>query len=167
MFIQVGVEGLQTLKPQQHKKELQTNGHKETIESHHGGVNLESHIVLSEDNNNDDGINGVIKWIVESLKFSVKHPVITSNLQLLFYVYIHVSMMGNFVISQVEAIVTKHELQHVAKLCKSEVDSMGRITAGVLRVFKLENSIGQTAMDQLTNLGKLFFFLNLKQMKMT
>ncbi|KAL4554897.1 hypothetical protein LXL04_037506 [Taraxacum kok-saghyz] len=125
--VTVGVEGLQTLKPQQHKKEIQTNGHKETIESHHGGVNLESHIVLSEDNNNDDGINGVIKWIVESLKFSVKHPV--------------------------EAIVTKHELQHVAKLCKSEVDSMGRITAGVLRVLKLENSIGQTAMDQLTNLG--------------
>lgn len=36
---------------------------------------------------------------------------------------------------------------------------MGRITAGVLRVLKLEGSVGQSAMDQLSNLGKYFFFL--------
>ncbi|KAI3753873.1 hypothetical protein L2E82_25937 [Cichorium intybus] len=121
--VTVGVEGLKTLKPQQHKGDVQTNGHKETAESSHGGVDLEADIVLSE----DDGVNEVIKWVVESLKFCVKHPV--------------------------EAIVTKDELSHVAKLCKSEVDSMGRITAGVLRVLKLEGSIGETAMDQLSNLG--------------
>ncbi|XP_023747885.1 uncharacterized protein LOC111896095 isoform X1 [Lactuca sativa] len=121
--VTVGVEGLKTLKPQQqHKGVVPSNGHKERVEPH-GGVDLEADIVLSE----DDGVNGVINWVVESLKFSVKHPV--------------------------EAIVTKDELQHVAKLCKSEVDSMGRITAGVLRVLKLEGSIGQTAMDQLSNLG--------------
>lgn len=60
-----------------------------------------------------------------------------------------------FFISQIEAIVTKDELQHFAFLCKSEVDSMGRITAGILRVLKLEGSIGQAAIDQLSNLGML------------
>lgn len=51
------------------------NGHKQTIESH-GGIDLEAEIVLNE----DDGANGMIKWVAESLKFSVKHPVITSDL---------------------------------------------------------------------------------------
>ncbi|KAJ0869759.1 putative UHRF1-binding protein [Helianthus annuus] len=120
--VTVGVEGLKTLKPQKQKGNALPNGHTQAVESH-GGVDLEADIVLNE----DDGANGAIKWVVESLKFSVKHPV--------------------------EAIVTKDELQHVAQLCKSEVDSMGRITAGVLRVLKLEGSVGQTAMDQLSNLG--------------
>ncbi|KAF5781080.1 putative UHRF1-binding protein [Helianthus annuus] len=120
--VTVGVEGLKTLKPQKQKGNALANGHTQAVESH-GGVDLEADIVLNE----DDGANGAIKWVVESLKFSVKHPV--------------------------EAIVTKDELQHVAQLCKSEVDSMGRITAGVLRVLKLEGSVGQTAMDQLSNLG--------------
>ena len=55
------------------------------------------------------------------------------------------------------AVVTKEELQHLALLCKSEVDSMGRITAGIIRLLKLEGSIGQAAMDQLNNLGTLNF----------
>ncbi|XP_076889635.1 uncharacterized protein LOC143540469 [Bidens hawaiensis] len=120
--VTVGVEGLKTLKPQMQKVTAASNGHKQTVESH-GGVDLEADIVLDE----DDGASGAIKWVVESLKFSVKQPV--------------------------EAVVTKDELQHVAQLCKSEVDSMGRITAGVLRVLKLEGSVGQTAMTQLSNLG--------------
>jgi hypothetical protein len=49
--------------------------------------------------------------------------------------------------------VTKDELQHLALLCKSEVDAMGRIAAGVLKLLKLEGSIGQAAIDQLSNLG--------------
>ncbi|XP_071697173.1 uncharacterized protein [Rutidosis leptorrhynchoides] len=118
----VGVEGLKTVKPQYQKGVTSENGHKHTVESH-GGVDLEANIVLNE----DDGDNGMIKWVAESLKFSVKHPV--------------------------EAIVTKDELQHIAELCKSEVDSMGRITAGVLRLLKLEGSVGQTTIDQLNNLG--------------
>lgn len=66
------MEGLKTLKPQQqHKGVVPSNGHKERVEPH-GGVDLEADIVLSE----DDGVNGVINWVVESLKFSVKHPVI-------------------------------------------------------------------------------------------
>lgn len=52
--------------------------------------------------------------------------------------------------------MTKDELQHLAFLCKSEVDSMGRITAGVLRLLKLEGSVGQAAIDQLSNLGMPF-----------
>ncbi|KAI3675525.1 hypothetical protein L1987_85115 [Smallanthus sonchifolius] len=120
--VTIGVDGLKTLKPQKQKGFALQNGHRQTVECH-GGVDLEADIVLNE----DDGANGTIKWVVESLKFSVKHPV--------------------------EAIVTKDELQHVAQLCKSEVESMGRITAGVLRVLKLEGSVGQTAMDQLSNLG--------------
>lgn len=51
--------------------------------------------------------------------------------------------------------MTKDELEHLAFLCKSEVDSMGRIAAGVLRVLKLEGSIGQAAINQLSNLGML------------
>lgn len=54
--------------------------------------------------------------------------------------------------------MTKDELQHLAFLCKSEVDSMGRIAAGVLRVLKLEGSVGQTAIDQLSNLGISNYF---------
>lgn len=53
--------------------------------------------------------------------------------------------------------MTKDELQHLAFLCKSEVDSMGRIAAGVLRVLKLEGSIGEAAINQLSNLGMPFF----------
>jgi len=56
---------------------------------------------------------------------------------------------------QVEAVVTKDELQHLTFLCKSEIDAMGRIVAGVLRVLKLEESIGQATLNQLSNLGIL------------
>ncbi|GJS18379.1 chorein [Tanacetum coccineum] len=118
----VGIEGLKTLKPQQQKGTVPQNGHKQRVESH-GGVDFEADIVLNEDDDDD----GMVKWVLESLKFSVKHPV--------------------------EAVVTKDELQHVAQLCKSEVDSMGRIMAGALRVLKLEGSLGQSAMNQLSNLG--------------
>lgn len=49
--------------------------------------------------------------------------------------------------------MTKAELKYLAFLCKSEVDSMGRIAAGILRVLKLENKIGAGAISQLSNLG--------------
>lgn len=47
----------------------------------------------------------------------------------------------------------KDELQYLAHLCKSEVDSLGRIAAGVLRILKLEGSVGSAAISQLSNLG--------------
>uniref|UniRef100_A0A1J3FWM1 UHRF1-binding protein 1-like n=1 Tax=Noccaea caerulescens TaxID=107243 RepID=A0A1J3FWM1_NOCCA len=124
----VSVEGLQTLKPQMQKGTsscigLPSNG---VHENGHlpGGVNLEANIVASEDKT---GHGDSLNWVAESLKFSVKQPV--------------------------EVVVTKDELQHLTFLCKSEVDAMGRIVAGVLRVLKLEESVGQAALNQLSNLG--------------
>ncbi|XP_050367986.1 uncharacterized protein LOC126786257 [Argentina anserina] len=75
----------------------------------------------------DDIDDHDMEWVVENVKFSVEQPI--------------------------EAVVSKDELQNLVVLCKSEVDSMGRITAGILRLFKLEETIGQAAMNQLTNLG--------------
>ena len=57
--------------------------------------------------------------------------------------------------------MSKDELQYLACLCKSEIDSMGRIAAGILRVLKLEGSVGQAAIDQLSNLGILKNFIQL------
>lgn len=59
--------------------------------------------------------------------------------------------------------MTKDELQHLTFLCKSEVESMGRITAGILRLLKLEGSIGQAAMEQLSNLGMLLNCLSVAE----
>lgn len=60
---------------------------------------------------------------------------------------------------QIEAVVTRDELQHLTSLCKSELDSIGRITAGIIRLLKLEGSVGQSAIDQLGNLGMFSKFL--------
>ncbi|KAF6159238.1 hypothetical protein GIB67_032009 [Kingdonia uniflora] len=129
-MMQVGVEGLQVLKPQNRKNVLHSTfrGTKNTSQNS-GGINLEVCMVLSEDNVNfEDNENMEMHdWVVENLKFSVKEPI--------------------------EAVATKEELQHLAVLCRSEIDSMGRIAAGILRVLKLETSIGQAAIDQLSNLG--------------
>ncbi|KAF2314237.1 hypothetical protein GH714_024382 [Hevea brasiliensis] len=92
-----------------------------------GGINLEVHMVMSGENIDDE----MPTWVLENLKFSVKQPI--------------------------EAVVTKDELQHLALLCKSEVDAMGRIAAGVLKLLKLEHSIGQATIYQLSNLGSESF----------
>ncbi|KAL3508536.1 hypothetical protein ACH5RR_027937 [Cinchona calisaya] len=124
-LVTVGVEGLQILKPLAQKGILE-NG---TAEKGHKqivetcGVNAEVDIVVSEDDVDD----GLAQWVVNNLKFSVNQPI--------------------------EAVVTKEELQYLALLCKSEVESMGRIAAGVLRVLKLEGSVGPAAISQLSNLG--------------
>ncbi|CAA0840368.1 Unknown protein [Striga hermonthica] len=137
-LITVGMEGLQILKPRPHQ-ELLSNGTNEgilqnglprggkQIVERHGGVNVEVDIVTSEEE--DDG--ATVKLAVENLKFSVDEPI--------------------------EAVVKKDELQHLAMLCKSEVDSVGRITAGVLRILKLEGSVGTAAISQLSNLGSESF----------
>jgi len=39
-------------------------------------------------------------------------------------------------------------------LCRSEADAMGRITAGILRLLKLDKSLGQGTIEQLRNLGR-------------
>ncbi|RWV94609.1 hypothetical protein BHE74_00004088 [Ensete ventricosum] len=56
---------------------------------------------------------------------------------------------------QIEAVATKEELAHLAFLCRSEIDSVGRIAAGMLRLLRLDKSLGQGAIDQLSNLEKL------------
>ncbi|GLT83490.1 hypothetical protein SLE2022_017770 [Rubroshorea leprosula] len=125
-LVTVGVEGLQTLKPQVLRGSLKAvqseNGFKEGFETC-SGVNVEARLVTSENNMEDEMVN----WMVEDLRFSVKQPI--------------------------EAIVTKDELQHLALLGKSEIDSMGRLTASFLRLLKLEKSIGKEAIDKLSKLG--------------
>ncbi|KAF3656570.1 putative autophagy-related protein 18f-like [Capsicum annuum] len=124
-LITVGMEGLQIIKPRSPhsiRRDSPEGPLKETAERF-GGMNVEVDIVNCEDDVDD----GMGKWIVENLKFSVKQPI--------------------------EAAVTKTELQYLAFLCKSEVDSMGRISAGILRVLKLESKIGAGAISQLSNLG--------------
>lgn len=122
-LVTVGLEGLQILKPN-------AQLHNSQVISPLEGNNKSSE--------NTGGVNvelqlvisedmDNLKWVAEHLKFSVRQPI--------------------------EAVVTKEELQHLTSLCKSEVDSMGRIAAGILRVLKLEDSIGQAAIDQLSNLG--------------
>ncbi|CAI9784176.1 unnamed protein product [Fraxinus pennsylvanica] len=136
-LVTVGMEGLQILKPMARKEILHDgifeegtlqNGlpekEKRTFDKY-GGVNVGVDIVTCEED--DDVDDAMAKWAVENLKFSVDQPI--------------------------EAIVTKDELQYLAVLCKSEVDSMGRIAAGVLRILKLEGSIGSAAINQLSNLG--------------
>ncbi|XP_073127595.1 uncharacterized protein [Henckelia pumila] len=137
--ITVGMEGLQILKPVAlqgiilngiPEKGILQNGLTEREKQTYGnrGVNMEVELMASEDG---DAVESMAKWMVESLKFSVKEPI--------------------------EAVVTKDELQYLVLLCKSEVDSMGRIAAGILRILKLEGSIGSAAMSQLSSLGSKNF----------
>ncbi|XP_011620325.1 uncharacterized protein LOC18425873 [Amborella trichopoda] len=130
-LIIASVEGLQAIKPQARNSILQsghcfngTDAYNEELGLSKqptggcSGIDLETRMVLSED------VTGLqmAKWEVESLKFSVKHPI--------------------------EAVATKDELEHLVLLCRLEVDSMGRIAAGILRVLKLEESIGQATINQ-------------------
>ncbi|KAF7143605.1 hypothetical protein RHSIM_Rhsim05G0077000 [Rhododendron simsii] len=72
----VGVEGLQILKPQAQKRILQDGlpleGPKEAVDSS-GGINLESSIVISQDDVNLE----MVKWMVENFKVSVNQQVAT------------------------------------------------------------------------------------------
>ncbi|KAI4333806.1 hypothetical protein L6164_018568 [Bauhinia variegata] len=124
--IMVEVEGLQILKPR-----TQKNIPPSILGANGGkestdavvGIGLEVRLLPCEDNVDEEMAN----WEVENLKFSINQPI--------------------------EAVVTKDECQHLTFLCKSEIDSLGRITAGILRLLKLEGSVGQSAIHQLSNLG--------------
>ncbi|XP_020591293.1 uncharacterized protein LOC110032114 isoform X2 [Phalaenopsis equestris] len=130
-LIIVGIEGLEALKPRS------GDGHSEVGNP---GIKLNSNSSNLGPVSDAGGINieahlvlsdsecaQEAKWAVENIKFSVKQPI--------------------------EAVVSKEELEHLAVLCRSEMDSMGRIAAGILRVLKLEESIGLATIDQLSNLG--------------
>ncbi|KAI3466210.1 hypothetical protein Pfo_022873 [Paulownia fortunei] len=138
-LITVCMEGLQILKPTARqgmllngisKNGILHNGLPESEKQavdRRGGVNMAVDLVTSEEDDDD----AMAKWVVENLKFSVNEPI--------------------------EAVVKKDELQYLALLCKSEVDSLGRIAAGVLRILKLEGSVGSAAISQLSNLGSESF----------
>lgn len=81
MHSQVGMEGLEILKPMAGQRML-TNGISENIQNgfpgsekqpihRHGGVNMAVDIVASEGDNDDL----TAEWMVENLKFSVTEPV--------------------------------------------------------------------------------------------
>ena len=53
-----------------------------------------------------------------------------------------------------EVVITKDEVDHLVNLCREEIDSVGRITAGILRLLKLDESVGPATLKQLSNLGK-------------
>ncbi|KAF3779944.1 UHRF1-binding protein 1-like [Nymphaea thermarum] len=126
-LVTVSVDGLQAIKPQVRSQTSQANGdtskHVSASSRNGGGISLEAHLVLAEDEETMDMTN----WVVENLKFAVKEPI--------------------------EAVATKEELEYLVLLCRSEFDAMGRIAAGILRVLKLEKSIGRSTIDQLSNLG--------------
>nr|KYP53472.1 hypothetical protein KK1_024610 [Cajanus cajan] len=125
-LITVGVQGLQIMKPQTQNNipsSMIAANGVKEFNDEVGGIDLEIGFILCEDNEGDETVN----WKVENLKFSTRQPI--------------------------ELVVTKDEVQHLTFLCKSEIDSMGRITAGILRLFNLEGSVGQSVIDQLANLG--------------
>ncbi|PKA53533.1 hypothetical protein AXF42_Ash009029 [Apostasia shenzhenica] len=130
-MITVGIEGLQALKPimKHNASPVAFQGNGIDSNSKSLGANDSSGGVNVEaclvlsDHQSSEEAN----WAIEGITFSVKQPI--------------------------EAVVTKDELEHLAVLCRSEVDSMGRIAAGIFRLLKLEGSIGQATIDQLSNLG--------------
>lgn len=86
-MLQIGIEGLQAVKPRAQKEILlptsYTNGIKETAQTS-GGVDVEARMVISEEN----GRGEMAEWMVENLKFSVKKPVniyISSDILFLFF----------------------------------------------------------------------------------
>ncbi|KAK7262649.1 hypothetical protein RJT34_30224 [Clitoria ternatea] len=126
VVVTVGVKGLRIMKPHTQKdipSSISTANGVKQLTEKAGGIDLEVRLKLREDNEDD----AMASWEVENLKFSTEKPI--------------------------ETIVMKDEVQHLTFLCKSEIDSMRRITAGILRLLKLEASVGQSVMDQLGNLG--------------
>ncbi|KAG4971903.1 hypothetical protein JHK82_037572 [Glycine max] len=125
-LITVGIQGLQILKPHLQKdipSSTPIANGGKGFTNTVGGIGVEVRLILGGENVDDEMVN----WEVENLKFSVKQPI--------------------------EAVVTKDEVQHLTFLCKSEIDSIGRITAGIIRLLKLEGSVGQSVIDQLGHLG--------------
>lgn len=72
--MQLGVEGLQTMKPHARKRINSAispaNGIRETAETF-GGISLELQVVISENNVDEE----MVMWVIENVKFSVKQPV--------------------------------------------------------------------------------------------
>ncbi|XP_066349525.1 uncharacterized protein [Miscanthus floridulus] len=125
-----GIEGLQAIKPRlrdQLTRKGSSNNHQIASEfNSSSSVGDQGVDVEATMVIGEDEIEGA-KWTMDNVKFSVKEPI--------------------------EAVATKEELEHLALLCRSEADAMGRITAGILRLLKLDKSLGQGTIEQLRNLG--------------
>ncbi|KAJ4792235.1 amino-terminal region of chorein [Rhynchospora pubera] len=122
----VGVEGLQAIKPCHKSKIIQEN----TIygkEVDAGPEGVEGVDIEANVINSPDLTDDSARWTVENIKFSVKQPI--------------------------EAVASKEEIEHLVELCRAEADSMGRITAAILKLLKLDKSLGQATLDQLSSLG--------------
>ncbi|KAL6844544.1 hypothetical protein ACP4OV_026217 [Aristida adscensionis] len=125
-----GIEGLQAIKPRL-RGQLVGKG---TSNNHRMGSGFSNASSVGDQGVDveatmvigEDEIEGA-KWTMDNVKFSVKEPI--------------------------EAVATKEELEHLAMLCRSEADAMGRIAAGILRLLKLDKSLGQGTIEQLRNLG--------------
>ncbi|XP_066343928.1 uncharacterized protein [Miscanthus floridulus] len=126
-----GIEGLQAIKPRlrdQLTRKGSSNNHQMASEfNSSSSVGDQGVDVEATMVIGEDEIEGA-KWTMDNVKFSVKEPI--------------------------EAVATKEELEHLAMLCRSEADAMGRITAGILRLLKLDKSLGQGTIEQLRNLEK-------------
>ena len=94
------------------------------------------------------------QWIMLSFLSKNRYEHISINCLKLLQILI--CFLSNFIHlrAQIEAVATKEELEHLAMLCRSEADAMGRITAGILRLLKLDKSLGQGTIEQLRNLGR-------------
>ncbi|EES12901.1 hypothetical protein BDA96_06G246600 [Sorghum bicolor] len=125
-----GIEGLQAIKPrlrdQLTRKGSSNNNQMASEFNSSSSVGDQGVDVEATMVIGEDEIEGA-KWTMDNVKFSVKEPI--------------------------EAVATKEELEHLAMLCRSEADAMGRITAGILRLLKLDKSLGQGTIEQLRNLG--------------
>lgn len=125
-----GIEGLEAIKPRL-RSQLIGNGISNNNQSGDEFNNTSAIVDQGVDVEatmviGEDEIEGA-KWTMDNVKFSVKEPI--------------------------EAVATKEELEHLAMICRSEADAMGRITAGFLRLLKLDKSLGQGTIEQLRNLG--------------
>jgi hypothetical protein len=56
-------------------------------------------------------------------------------------------------VTQSGAAATKEEQEHLSTLFRSEADSLGRMTTGVLRLLDLDAPFVQAAVEQLGSLG--------------
>lgn len=125
-----GIEGLEAIKPRLSNK-LIANG---KLNKNQSGVGISNTNAIGDQGVDveatmvlgEDEIEGT-KWMMDNVKFSVKEPI--------------------------EAVAKKEELEHLAMICRSEADAMGRITAGILRLLKLDKSLGHGTIEQLKNLG--------------
>uniref|UniRef100_A0A0D9W9W4 Uncharacterized protein n=1 Tax=Leersia perrieri TaxID=77586 RepID=A0A0D9W9W4_9ORYZ len=125
-----GIDGLQAIKPRL-KDQLIGNGTSNNLQT---GSVFDNTSTIGDQGVDieatmvigEDEIEGP-KWTMDNVKFSVKEPI--------------------------EAVATKEELEHLTMLCRSEADAMGRITAAILRLLKLDKSLGHGTIEQLRNLG--------------